>query len=558
MLAALSIRDIVLIEKLDTAFEDGLTVLSGETGAGKSILLDALGLALGARGDGSLVRSGAERGMVTASFVLNADHDVFGLLEAHEIHSDGELVIRRVQAADGKSRAFVNDQPVSVNLVRQLGSRLAEIYGQHDDRALLDIARHRELLDAFGGLERQVQGVSSAFGIWQEATRTLEAQRRAAEEAQSQKDFLQHATKELEEAAVREDEEEELATARQLMMSAEQFAGAIREAGQALEGDGTFAARLNSALRKLERRREAAHGKLDALVAGLDRTFAEWSEARRLAEQAESAFAFDAADLEKVEERLFAVRALARKHQVRVPELSSVLKRFKQDLQSLHEGSEKLTALGSAKTAAGAAYRESALVLSRARHAAASALDRAVMAEFPPLKLGKARFATQVAGDPDRPSESGIDQVEFAISANPGTPVGPLMKIASGGELARVMLALKAVLAAKGSAPTLIFDEIDGGVGGSVADAVGSRLARLARGLQVLCVTHSPQVAARADHHLLITKNEAREGARARMVIRVAPLSKTSRREEIARMLSGAQVTDEARAQAERLLAHAG
>ncbi|MDP9138670.1 MAG: DNA repair protein RecN, partial [Pseudomonadota bacterium] len=520
MLAALSIRDIVLIEKLDIAFEDGLTVLSGETGAGKSILLDALGLALGARGDGTLVRNGAEKGMVTASFGLSRDHPVLATLAAQGLDGDGDLVVRRVQNADGKSRAFINDQPVSINLLRQVGSRLAEIHGQHDDRALVEVGRHRELLDAFGGLEGQALAVEEAFRAWREAGAALDAHRTLVERARSEQEFIEHALKELEEAAVEGDEEERLAGTRQLMMGAEQFAGIIREARDALAGDGTFEARLNAALRKLERRGAAALGKLDPLAAALDRVLVEWGEAHRAADQAAAAFAFDGAELERVEERLFGLRALARKHKVQVGELPALRARFESELRSLAEGGERLASLASIEAAAATVYREAAGSLSRARTAAAGALDRAVMAEFSPLKLDKARFATLVTGDPERPGSSGIDRVEFTVSANPGTALGPLMKIASGGELARFMLALKAVLAARGSAPTLIFDEIDGGVGGSVADAVGVRLVRLAGGLQVLCVTHSPQVAARAGHHLLISKKEEAGGAAARMVTR--------------------------------------
>ncbi len=558
MLAALSIRDIVLIEKLDIVFESGLTVLSGETGAGKSILLDALGLALGARGDGALVRSGADKGVVTASFSLARDHAMLAELGEQGVDIEGDLVIRRIQNADGKSRAFVNDAPVSINLLRQLGVRLAEIHGQHDDRALIDVGRHRELLDAFAGLEGQERRVGELYRAWRSASGALSTHRALVDKAQADKEFLEHSVKELEAAAVGGDEEEELAATRQLMMGAEQFAGVVREAQDVLVGDGTFEARLNSALRKLEKRREAALGKLDFLVAALDRLMAEWSEARRAADEAEAAFAFDAAELDRVEERLFSLRALARKHKVTASELPSLLSLLETDLRSIYEGGEKLAKLAHAEDAAKEAYFDAALALSQGRCEAARALDRAVMAELPPLKLEKARFETLVASDPERPGPPGIDRVEFTVSANPGTPLGPLAKIASGGELARFMLALKAVLAVRGSAPTLIFDEIDGGVGGSVADAVGLRLARLARGLQVLCVTHSPQVAARASHHMLISKMEEVRGPGARAVTRIASLSRMSRREEIARMLSGAQVTEEARAQAERLLALAG
>ncbi len=353
MLAALSIRDFVLIEKLDIVFEEGLTVLSGETGAGKSILLDALGVALGARGDGGLVRNGAEKGVVTVSFSLARDHAVFATLGEQGVEIEGDLVIRRVQNADGKSRAFINDEPVSINLLRQLGCRLVEIHGQHDDRALVDVGRHRELLDAFAGLEGKERRVGELFRAWRIAAEALETHRALVDKALADKEYLEHSVKELEAAAVGGDEEEEqLAATRQLMMGAEHYAGVVREAQTVLVGDGTLEARLNSALRKIEKRREGALGKLDALAASLDRLVAEWSEARRAADEAEAAFAFDAAELERVEERLFSLRALARKHKVTASELPNLLSRLETDLRSIYEGGERLTKLAQAEEAA--------------------------------------------------------------------------------------------------------------------------------------------------------------------------------------------------------------
>jgi DNA repair protein RecN (Recombination protein N) len=555
MLTALSIRDIVLIEKLDLGFEDGLSVLSGETGAGKSILLDALGLALGARGDSSLVRTNEQKGVVTASFALPRDHQVLKLLGERGVDVEGELVIRRIQSADGKSRASINDQPVSVNLLRQVGGMLAEIHGQHDDRALVEVSRHRDLLDAFGGLEPMVSGVEDAWAHWRETVEALDAQRERVKRAEAEREFLQHAVKELRELAPQSDEEETLAERRQLMMNAEQFSAALKEARDALSGDGTLDGRLNAALRKLERRRTQARGKLDQLCSALDRVLAEMSEAQRAITEADDLFSFEPAELEKAEERLFALRAIARKHRMQVAELPALLKRLEADLQSIFDGGEALRVLAEREEKAGAAYAAAAEDLSQARKMAAKRLDEAVMAELPPLKLERARFETLVESGRERAAAQGIDRVEFLVTANPGVPLAPLMRIASGGELARFMLALKVVLAAKGSAPTLIFDEIDTGVGGAVAHAMGARLHRLAERLQVLCVTHSPQVAARARTHLLIAKMEEAGGKGARMVTRVIPLASKSRREEIARMLSGASVTDEARAQAERLLA---
>jgi DNA repair protein RecN (Recombination protein N) len=555
MLTALSIRDIVLIEKLDLTFEDGLSVLSGETGAGKSILLDALGLALGARGDASLVRTNENKGIVTASFSLPKAHQVLKLLADEGVDVEGELVIRRIQNADGKSRAAINDQPVSINMLRRIGGLLAEIHGQHDDRALIDVARHRELLDAFGGLEPLLSRVQKAWTAWRESLAALDEQRERVTRAEAERDFLEHAVKELRELAPGKDEEEALAQRRQLMMNAEQFSAAVAEARDALFGDGTLDARLNAALRKLERRRGQALGNLDQLCSALDRVLAEISEAQRAVNDAQELFSFDPRELEKAEERLFALRAVSRKHRVSVNELPELLERFEADLQSIFDGGERLRELTAREHAARAAYDAAANELAQARKASAKALDQAVRAELPPLRLDKARFQTLVESEAERASEQGVDRVEFLVSANPGVPLAPLMKIASGGELARFMLALKVVLAAKGSAPTLIFDEIDTGVGGAVADAMGSRLYRLAERLQVLCVTHSPQVAARADTHLLISKMEEVSGKGSRMVTRVMGLTSKSRREEIARMLSGASVTDEARAQADRLLA---
>jgi DNA repair protein RecN (Recombination protein N) len=552
MLTALSIRDIVLIEKLDISLEKGLTVLSGETGAGKSILLDSLGLALGARGDSSLVRTGAERGVVTAAFALPKSHSVFALLKEQGIEADGELVIRRIQNADGPSRAAINEQPVSLNLLRQIAGTLAEIHGQHADRALVDVAAHRRLLDAFGGLEALADDVATLWDKASAAQSELEEHRALMARAEAERDYLEHALEELRTLDPIEGEEAKLAEARAMMMSSEQYAEALDEADDALAGDGTTAARINAALRKLERRREGAGGRLDQVCAALDRVLAEMTETDRAIAEARRSFTFDPRELEKSEERLFALRAAARKYKSTVDTLAHVRRRFEDELQAISDGGARLKALDGAWTAARSAFDQAAEKLSDKRRKAARALDKAVLAELPPLKLERARYETKIETDAGKPAGHGIDRIEFMVAANPGTPLAPLMKVASGGELARFMLALKVVLAAKGSAPTLIFDEIDTGVGGAVADAIGGRLARLAGGLQVLAVTHSPQVAARATEHMLISKME--EVAGKRMVTRVQPLSAQSRREEIARMLSGAQVTDAARAQAAELL----
>ena len=558
MLTALSIRDIVLIEKLDITLDKGLTVLTGETGAGKSILLDALGLALGARGDSSLVRAGAERGVVTAAFALARSHPAFAILKEQGIDAEGELVIRRIQNADGPSRAAINDQPVSLNLLRQIAGALAEIHGQHADRALVDVSAHRRLLDAFGAHEAEVAEVSA---LWEKSSAAEEAlleHRRLMERAEAERDYLEHAAEELRALNPIPGEEAKLAEARQMMMSAEQYADALSDAEEALAGDGTSVARLNAALRKLERRREGAGGRLDHVCSALDRVLAEVTEAERALSEARRAFIFDPKELEKSEERLFALRAAARKFKCTVDTLADVRERIDTELKALTDGGGRLRKLEQDFKAAREAFDAAAEKLSNKRRKTAKSLDKAVMAELPPLKLERARFETAVETDAGKPGPQGIDRIEFMVAANPGTPLAPLMKVASGGELARFMLALKVILAARGSAPTLIFDEIDTGVGGAVADAIGARLARLADKLQVLAVTHSPQVAARASQHMLISKMEEVASKSKRMVTRVQPLSAASRREEVARMLSGAQVTEAARAQADELLGAKG
>ncbi len=559
MLTHLSIRDIVLIEKLDLNLEAGLGVLTGETGAGKSILLDSLGLALGARGDASLVRSGCDKGSVTAMFHPPAGHAAYGLLADAEIDTDGDgIVIRRIQGADGKSRVFINDQPSSVNLLRQLGGLLAEIHGQHDDRALMDVSFHRTALDAYGELSGHVGEVEQAWQALSGARAAYDAHQARLDRAETERAFLEHALKEMHELEPQPGEEAALADKRQLMMNAEEFASVVNEAQKAVDNNDTIAS-LNTALRKLERRREAAQGALDPLCAALERAVIEMNEAQNQLDAAAREFVLNPAELEKAEERLFALRALARKHKVQVDDLAALMAQFETDLQSIDDGGVMLGKLKTARDEAQAAYDGVARKLSDARMKAALRLDEEILTELGPLRLEKARFETRVETDEARAGASGIDRVEFLIAANPGTPLAPIVKAASGGELSRFLLALKVVLAARASAPTLVFDEIDTGVGGAVADAIGQRLSRMSKGLQVLAVTHSPQVASRADAHLLISKmEEAGDAQGRRMITRVTPLAGDGRREEIARMLSGAEVTSEARAQADRLLQAAG
>ena len=552
MLTALSIRDIVLIEKLDLSLENGITVLTGETGAGKSILLDSLGLALGARGDSSLVRSGQVKGSVTAAFSLPKNHAVLTLLAEKEIDVDGDIVIRRVQSADGGSRATINDQPVSVNLLKQVAVQLVELHGQHADRALVDVSEHRRLVDAFGGLEGRARDVEKLWSGLAAAKTALDEHRAILARAEAEREYLDHAVGELSKLSPEANEEQLLAERRQLMMQSEQYISALDEAETALGGETGWDAKLNAALRKLERRKDGAGGRLDHLCATMDRVLQEHSEANRAIDEARQSFAFDPKELEQAEERLFSLRAAARKYKCTVDDLAAVRARMETELQAISDGGARLRVLEKDYADAKNRFEDAADKLSAARKKVAKALDKAVMAELPSLKLERARFETSFDADAARPGPHGIDRLEFVVAANPGTALQPLMKVASGGELARFMLALKVILAAKGSAPVLIFDEIDTGVGGAVADAIGKRLAKLGEGLQVIAVTHSPQVAARARQHFLISKME--DVSSKRMVTRVQPLSSQSRREELARMLSGAVVTDEARAQAEKLL----
>ena len=560
MLQHLSIRNVVLIEALDLELAPGMTVLTGETGAGKSILLDALGLALGARGDASLVRAGAERASVTATFALPSGHPVFTLLvdQGIEVEEPGRLMLRRVQRPDGSTRAWAEGQPVPVSLLRRIGQHLVEIHGQHEARALMDEARHLSLLDAFAGLEERKQEVAARWRAWREAQDALDALRAELAQAEREREWLEHVVAELDELAPEPDEEEALAARRAQMMHAEQFAEALSAMrGALLEGGGPVTGRIAGALRRLERQREQAGGLFDAVCEAFDRVLVELAEAERLLDEAQASLEFDPAELEKVEERLFALREVARKHRVQPDELPALRERLSGKLAAIQDGSAAIAGKEQAAEAARTHYMEAARALSAARREAAAELASRVMAELPPLKLEHARFTVAVEGDAALAGPEGMDRVAFLVATNPGQPAGPLAKIASGGELSRFMLALKVVLAARGSAPVLIFDEIDTGVGGAVAAAMGERLRRLAAsGLQVLAVTHSPQVAARADMQLRISKEVSGAGEERATRTRVEALDAASRREEIARMLSAHDITEEARAQAARLLEH--
>ncbi len=557
MLVQISIRDIVLIERLDLAFDPGLSVLTGETGAGKSILLDSLSLALGGRGDGGLVRHGEDKGQVSAVFDVAGNHPVRLMLRENGIDDDGDLIFRRVQSADGRTKAYVNDQPVSVQLMRQAGQLLVEIHGQHDDRALVDTDAHRMLLDAFGGLSDQATGVASLYRDWKDAERTLRKHREKVEAAAREADYLRASVEELTRLSPQAGEEDELAEQRSRMQKSERIAGDIAEASEFLNGNASPVPHIASMVRRLERKAQEAPGLLEETVSLLDQALDHLSNAQMEVEAALRRTEFDPRELERVEERLFALRAASRKFSVPVADLPALAEKMGADLADLDAGEEKLKKLEVALGSAEQAYFSAATALSRARQKAAEGLAAAVMAELPALKLERARFMVELDSRPENASAGGIDVAEFHVQTNPGTRPGPIMKVASGGELSRFLLALKVALADRGSAPTLVFDEIDTGVGGAVADAIGQRLKRLSDKVQVLSVTHAPQVAARAATHLLISKGPASNDP-AKIATRVATMTPDDRAEEIARMLSGASITDEARAAAARLISGNG
>ena len=548
MLTGLSIRDVVLIEALDLEFANGLGVLTGETGAGKSILLDALGLALGARADSGLVRSGADKAQVTASF--DAPANVVALLGENDIEIDvGEpLLIRRSVKADGGSKAFINDQPCSAALLRDVGASLVEIHGQHDDRGLLNPRGHRALLDAFGRCDTAT--VAANFTSWHEAKVRLDIAREALENAARDQERLEHAVAELAAFNPQPGEEEDLAGERSDMQKGERIAEDLEAVLESFDGPKSGLALIRSAARKLDRLADA-HPLLAEALTSLDRAVIEASEAEDKLNAAARAIEYEPARLDEIEERLFELRALARKHNVAPDGIIALQERLTAQLQSIEAGGEGLTLLEAEVAAKHAAYVTSATVLSETRRASAAKLDAAVKVELAPLKLDAAQFQTSVEQLPeDRWAASGMDRVEFLISTNPGAPFAPLVKIASGGELSRFILALKVALAEEGGAATIIFDEIDRGVGGAVAAAIGERLARLAQHTQLLAVTHSPQVAAKGKAHYFIAKSSQGTVTRTGVVL----LDNDARSQEIARMLSGAEVTDEARAQAKRLL----
>lgn len=551
MLTRLSIRNIVLIEALDLGFAGGLGVLTGETGAGKSILLDALGLVLGNRADSGLVRAGEEKASVTACFDFGLlPEPVRAVLNDAEVELEpGEpLILKRQLKADGGSKAFLNDQPVSVALLREIAPALVEIHGQHDDRGLVNPRGHRALLDRFAGGD--VAGVEAAWREWRAAQAELDVARERVSKAAEDQDLLLAHLAELNALAPVAGEEEELALARAAMQKGEKLADDLTALQHLWAGSDSALASLRGAARRLDRI-AGEHPLLAEALAALDRAVIEAGEAEEKLERAAEAMAFDSAELDRIETRLFDLRAAARKHACAVDELPAKMIELRQTLDAIEGGEEHVAALEKAAAAAAQTYRERAEARHEIRKAAAHRLDKAVAGELAPLKLDAAKFRTSVVRLPEeRWGAHGIDSVEFLISTNPGAEFAPLAKIASGGELSRFILALKVALAEEGGAAAVIFDEIDRGVGGAVASAIGERLARLAGAGQLLAVTHSPQVAARGGRHYMIAKSSQGTVTRTSVTL----LDDAARKEEIARMLSGAEVTDEARAQANRLL----
>ncbi len=549
MLRALDIRDMLIIDRLELAFQPGLNVLTGETGAGKSILLDSLGFVLGWRGRAELVRRGAAQGEVTAVFELPADHAAHAVLAEAGLPpaEGGELILRRVNTAEGRKTAWVNDRRCSGEVLRSLSDTLVELHGQHDDRGLLNPRGHRALLDAFAAPEAELAATRAAWKQMQAAEKALTEAEAAIDAVRAEEEFLRHAVAELDDLSPEPGEEATLDAQRRLMQGAERIREDIARAAQALGGDGAEGA-MGDALRWLEGVADRAEGRLDAPLQALSRAMVELDEAAQGVTDCLEALEFDPLALEAAEERLFAIRGLARKHDVAPDDLAEFADVLRGKLAALDAGEDDLKRLRRAAEEARQAYAEAAGALSRARRAAAQNLDAAVMAELAPLKMDRAVFTTQIEDAP--PGPEGQDAVSFTVATNPGAPAGPLAKIASGGELSRFLLALKVSLSAPEAGRTMIFDEIDRGVGGATADAVGRRLARLAATGQVLVVTHSPQVAALGQHHWRVEKRVEADTT----LSTVTPLAATDRVDEIARMISGDRITEEARAAAKALL----
>ena len=547
MLRGLDISDMLIIDRLELSFQPGLNVLTGETGAGKSILLDSLGFVLGWRGRADLVRQGAAQGEVTACFDLGPDHPARAVLEDAGLPVEEELILRRINTVEGRKTAWVNDRRCSGEVLRALSETLVELHGQHDDRGLLNPRGHRAILDAFGGLDGARGKVRAA---WSEMARTRKAEAAAAkaqDEIRAEEEFLRHAVKELDKLAPEEGEEAALDIKRRTMQSAEKIRTDVVNAYEAM-GQSGAEAQLADAFRWLDGVASRAEGMLEEPMAGLNRAMIELDGAMDGVVRAIESMSFDPHELEDTEERLFAIRGLARKHDVQPDDLAGFAHTLRAKLGALDAGEAEQAALRAEVKAAEAGFAAAADALSAARHKAAAKLDKAVSAELAPLKMERAVFATKIADEAEGPE--GRDEVSFTVATNPGAPAGPLNKIASGGELSRFLLALKVCLTKGQTGLTLIFDEIDRGVGGATADAVGRRLATIADGGQVLVVTHSPQVAALGAHHWQVAKSVSK-GVTTTDVI---PLSAPERVDEVARMLAGDTITDAARNAARALL----
>ncbi len=548
MLRTLEIRDMLIIDRLELEFQPGLNVLTGETGAGKSILLDSLGFVLGWRGRAELVRSGAEQGEVIAVFDLPAGHPARTVLTDAGFEATDEVILRRVNTSDGRKTGWINDRRVTGDLLRTLSDVLVELHGQHDDRGLLNPKGHRALLDDFAGHSELLDNVRSAWSAMSRARKAVAEAEAALAAAQEEEDFLRHSVAELDKIAPQTGEDAELDAKRRMMQASERIRDDILRAAQVLGQDGAENA-MADAMRWLEGVSDAAEGQLDDALAALARAMAELDEAARGIAGCLNALEFDPHELEATEERLFALRGLARKHGVAPDDLPDLANHLRDRVSGLDQGADRLTALRADLKQAEKAYDTAASALGKSRAAAAARLDKAVCAELAPLKMERAVFVTDLAPAP--PGPDGSDSVAFQVATNPGAPAGPIGKIASGGELSRFLLALKVCLSERRDAGlTMIFDEIDRGVGGATADAVGRRLAALADGGQVLVVTHSPQVAALGAHHWRVEKRVAD----AQTTSTVVPLDAPAREGEIARMLSGDTITNEARAAARALL----
>ena len=553
MLTSLSIRNVVLIDKLDLDFKSGLSVLTGETGAGKSILLDSLGFVLGSRAESGLIRQGEDKMSVVAVFDVSPDdRELKAVFDEYDLDfPEDELNITRTLGRDGKSRIFVNDRSVSVRVLKEIGRCLVEVHGQFDNQGLLNPAAHRDVLDSFGGCKNELSQVKECWGAYRQASRVVQEAEQNIARAKSEEDDLRHWVAELEKIAPVEDEEEKLSQHRNELMNAEKLIENLNDAYGALTGSVDILGAVRQAQSAMDRANRLVNGRYDDIVGMLEQTLINAGEAINEIEEVSRNISLNQNELEAIEERLFALRSLARKHQTEINALPRVLETFRARLGSLALGEEGLSGLRKAEEQARLKYIEAANTLSAKRKAAALQLDARVMAELAPLKMDKARFVTLIEKqDEDNWNENGFDSVCFTVSTNPNSPQGPLNKIASGGELSRFMLALKVNLAQSGSVSTMIFDEVYAGIGGATAKAVGERLSRLAREVQVLVVTHSPQVAASGDHHFKVEKSTVDNIT----TTSVRELNTAERQEEIARMLAGEKISDEARAAAKVLL----